>query len=353
MIKIIAKKSFIQIKRDWVMLILTMLCAPFFIFLYKLIFLEGMTMYPVLIHSNSELVLDVTDELIMELKGKSYPGGGRLFDIKIVDDYNTGISALTDHKAKVMVSINSLSDIEIAGDFSDPYYVISSNLIEKNLYEFINNRLKIKSSINIRQKAIGISRDKTEFENYVPGLIIFSTLIQLYLYVMLLLREKESRVFLRYRLCSITRVSYLTGHSIVFCGLSLVSLLVTVITAYSLGFQSPNCALYDILLSILVCFILNLGVIGIAFIISGLCNTLIHGLLLSTFPFMVMVFFSGSVYPFPRILIFNLIPATHAVTILHKLLTYGTALFDLKYDFFALMALSVLLLIIGIKQIKF
>ncbi|MGL1891807.1 MAG: ABC transporter permease [Spirochaetaceae bacterium] len=353
MIKTVAKKSFIQVRRDKIMLILTLLCAPFFIFLYKMIFLEGMSIYPVALYSNTSITSTLWNDFSYELKNKTYPGGGRLFDIVNIDDYQYGITLLKKHDVKIMVSIKDLKSIEIIGDFSDPYYVISSNLIEKHLNDYIKNKLTIFSPVSIIQKPIGISRDKTEFENYVPGLIIFSILIQLYLFVMLLLKEKQSGVFIRYSLCSLPRSSYIIGHTIIFSSLSLIGLLLTTITAYLLGFQSPNSVLYDISISIFVCFILNFGVIGLAFIVSGLTNSLIHGLLLSTFPFMIMVFFSGSVYPFPGLFIFKIIPATHAVNILHKILTYGTSPLDLVFDFILLLSLSLFLLIMGFRQVKY
>jgi ABC-2 type transport system permease protein len=344
------------------MLLLTLLCAPFFILLYKLIFLEGMTVYPVVINTEQVNNSDLSNDFIDVIKSKKYPGGGKLFNIKSIDSYQIGIDILERHEAKIMVNFISMYEVTIIGDFSDPYFVISSNLIRKSIIDFYMERFSLDYNVKVNDKALGISRDKTEFENYVPGLFIFSTLIQLYLFTLLLLREKESKVYIRYYLCSVSKLSYFIGHSIVFFALSIIGLLITTVTAYSLGFQSPNSMIYDITFSIFICSILTLGVIGISFIISTITDSVIHGLLITTFPFMFMVFFSGSVYPFPKIIIaeifgynfalFDLIPATHAVNILHKVLTYGTSIIELSFELLLLFILSIILFFIGLYRIK-
>lgn len=361
MIKTIAKKSFIQIRRDKVMLLLTLMCAPFFIFLYKLIFLEGMTVYSILIYPSTELEGAVAEGFIDEIRMKQYPGGGRLFNLKLVDGYEEGLIALQNRDARILIKINSVNNMTIVGDYSDPYYTLGSNLIQKEIIDYITKKAEFNPPYVITESPLGISLEKTEFENYVPGIIIFSILIQLYLFTLLLIKEKESGVFIRYRLCGISSFSYILGHTIVFTSIAALSLIVTVVTAFILGFKTTESIIYNLISVIVVCFILNWSVIGISFILSGFTKSTLHGLLITTFPFMTLVFFSGSVYPFPKIVItnmlgrdiglFDILPSTHAVNILHKILTFGTDITSLKYDFIGLVFLSLILLYIGVIKI--
>lgn len=361
MIRTIAKKSFIQVKRDRIMLLLTLLCAPFFIFLYKLIFIEGMTVYKILINPRTKSELFLAEEFINNLKIKKYPGGGKLFNLELIDNYEEGISILKNRDARILVKINSLENISIIGDYSDPYYTLGSILIQNQINDFIIKKTGYQLPFKINQEPLGTSLKKTEFENYVPGIIIFSVLIQLYLFTILLVKEKESGVFLRYRLCGISSFSYIIGHTVIFSGIAFISLIITVITAFLLGFKSTESLISDFIIVVIVCFILNWGVVGISFIISGFTKNSLHGLLVTTFPFMVLVFFSGSVYPFPKIIvgnilgrdigIFDILPSTHAVNILHKVLTFGTNITTLKYDLIGLLLISLFLLYLGVIKV--
>ena len=78
----------------------------------------------------------------------------------------------------------------------------------------------------------------------------------------------------------------------------------------------------------------------------------------ATFPFIILVFFSGSVYPFPKFVIakicgrgiglFDVLPSTHGVTALNKILTFGVAPSEMAYEFTAMILLSLLLYSSGV-----
>lgn len=339
MISVILKKSFIQIKRDRVMLILTLILAPFFIFLYKLIFLEGMSLYEVALIGNSKMSSYIEDT--------NYPGGGELFRVVETDNYYEALDLLYKHKIKLIVIFKSKRSVEIYGDYSDPYFILSTTLIEKTIDDYYMKLLGLPRGIEVKRIPIGNSKNKDEFESYIPGIIIFSIVVQLYLFTMLLLKEKESGVYLRYKLTRVNASSYIIGHTLGFYSISLLSIGLTLITAFSLGFSSIN-PVKEFFILLLTALLLNLSVIGIAFIISALSNTLIHGLLLTTFPFMITIFFSGSLYPFPGLQIFKIIPATHGVSILNKVLTYGVGFIAIIPELIYIVVLSVITFLAGV-----
>lgn len=346
MIPEIIHKVLTQLKRDKVILILTLLCTPFFIFLYKLIYLDGMTNYRVAV-VNEESTYDF-DLLKNYLEEREYPGGGELFELFEVGDYEEASLMVEEHRIKVMLHLQG-DDIYIWGNYADPYFVLSANLLEKFIYELWGP----KSVIPIHRRALGLSRKKSEFESYIPGLYIFSTLILLYLFTLLLIREKECGLYLRYYFTGMKPSIYFWGNSVVFLLITVGNLLLTTVVAYSLGFNSPNSEVSDILHSVTLCIILSLAVIGISFIVIRFSENSIQALLLVSFPFLILVFLSGSVYIFPPKLIYKIFPSTLGVNILDRCLTYGGMMWDRPLDLLVMILESTGLYLLGYFSLSF
>ena len=383
------KKSFSELRSDPLLVLLTLLSRHraleilAFVLLYKLIFLEGMTVYDVLILAQPSTItgrslpedagsgLPPPAELVDALDAIEYPGGGRLFRLRLVDSYDEGIRILENRDARIMAIVSdsgppergapgdgaATMTVTLVGDHSDPYYVLASRLFRTALEDYLVQTGRASRPITITEEPLGISREKTEFENYVPGLVVFSTLVLIYLLVLLLAREGDSRVFVRYRLSRVPARVYVAAYTILFMILSLAAALLALSAAFALGFRSPVSVLHDLVASLAVCAILGLAAAGTAFAVAGLARSSVQAFQIATFPFMILVFFSGSVYPFPKIVIgelanrpiglFDLLPATHAVAALHKILTFGTSIGDLAYELIGLSVTSALFFLAG------
>jgi ABC-2 type transport system permease protein len=71
-----------------------------------------------------------------------------------------------------------------------------------------------------------------------------------------------------------------------------------------------------------------------------------------------MMFFSGVIFPMPPVILFNIagraisaydiLPPTHAVVALNKILTLGAGLGDVAYELSALVVLSILYFAVGV-----
>lgn len=343
---IIFHKVFIQLKRDKLILILTLLCTPLFIFLYKLIYLDGMTKYRVVV-VNEQTTYNLNG-LKSFLEEREYPGGGELFQLFEVDSYDDAFYMVKEHNVKVFLYLK-VEEICILGNYADPYFVLSANLLEKFIWEYWGT----KTDVPIQRRALGLSKMKKEFESYIPGLYIFSTLILLYLFTLLLVREKESGLYLRYHFTGMKRSVYYRGNSLVFLFISIVNLLITTMVAYAAGYHSPNSMFWDILQSIILCSILNLAVTGISFIVVRFSKNSTQALLLVTFPFLIFVFLSGSVYIFPPIWIYKIIPSTLGVNLMDRCLTYGEMLWHRPIDLLLMILESTGLYLLGYFSLRF
>ena len=360
MIYLITRTLVKRLKSDPLLPILTMVLGPFFVLLYKLIFLQGMTLYQVVVPEHLPESAIYVDEFLDAMELKMYPGGAPLFDFILVESPEEGADVIRNHDAHLMLSFNYNNgdpEIVITGDYSNPYYLISSQLIQNQISDFFNKTLGYSPPFRFREAAMGNSAEKSEFESYVPGLLIFSSLSLLYLFSILLVRESESRIFYRYKMAGIGTVRFLTSYCILFLLLSLASAGLTLLSASLLGFHAGVSVLYDCVMTLLVCGLLTFGVAGVAFIVAALASDSARAFLVATFPFMLFVFFSGSVYPFPKVEIFRLgsrsiglfdiLPSTHGVVALNKILTFGLKPADLSYELLSLLVLSILLYFSG------
>lgn len=346
MISVIFHKVLKQLRRDKIILILTLLCTPFFIFLYKLIYLDGMTNYRVAVVSE-ESHYDISG-LKDFLEDREYPGGGELFQLFVVDSFDEAYLMVKEHRVKILLQLKG-GEIYLWGNYADPYYVLSANLLEK----FIVELWEPKRDISIHRKALGLSKMKKEFESYIPGLYIFSTLILFYLFTLILIREKEVGLYLRYHFSGMKPSVYYWGNTWVFLLITIGNLLMSTLVAYGLGFSSPNSIFLDILHSILLCSILSLAVIGISFIVTRFSYNSTQALLLVSFPFLIFVFLSGSVYIFPPKVIYKIIPSTLGVNILDRCLTYGEMIWDRPADLLLMILESTGLYLLGYYGLRF
>jgi ABC-2 type transport system permease protein len=131
-------------------------------------------------------------------------------------------------------------------------------------------------------------------------------------------------------------------------------MLLTLLVAIALGFNYQG----SIWSALLVGGITAVAVVGIGLIVAAYSKSVSQAFIIANFPLIFFMFFSGAVYPIPRIILFriaglnislyDLLPPTHAVMALNKILTLGSGLGDVLYEIISLIVLSLLYYLIGI-----
>jgi ABC-2 type transport system permease protein len=136
--------------------------------------------------------------------------------------------------------------------------------------------------------------------------------------------------------------------------LGVISLFLTLLVAIALGFNSQG----SIWLALLVGGITAVAVVGVGLIVAAFSKSVSQAFIIANFPLIFFMFFSGGVYPIPRIILFQIwginvslydvLPPTHAVMALNKILTLGSELGEISYEIISLILLSLLYYLIGI-----
>jgi len=361
-------KSLKEQVRDSVTLGLSLVIGPFFILLYWLMIPSGSTTYDVLIQN-----LDLGSkgqEVTVLLETLVYPSGDPLLKVTTVSSQARGEDQLRDRDAEVLLIIpedfSSKLQIISQGDFQDPaqvtlvgdltnfYYAIGAVMAGSVIDEFVQEEIGEIRPIQYNEIALGASAGRSEFDLYIPGILIVSVVMLVFIVSMTITYEVEAGTLRRLQMTSMKASDLLIGISLPTILWGIISLLLTLLVALALGFTSQG----SIWTALLIGGITAVAVVGMGLIVAAFSKSVSQAFIIANFPLIFFMFFSGAVYPIPRIILFqvagvnisiyDILPPTHAVVALNKILTLGSGLGDLLYEIISLLVLSLAYYLIGI-----
>jgi ABC-2 type transport system permease protein len=362
-------KTLREQKRDLLLLVLTLIFAPVFVLLYRVWFPSGSTTYGVLILNQDTGVqmaggatLNAGEQISEALQAVTYPNGGPMLNVRQVTERGAAELLLKDRQAALLLVIppDLTASIEAArqgqvvgagpvtlvGDLTNPYYAVAAVLASSAVDQVIQAATGQERPIPFAEEPLGASAARTEFENYVPGLFVFATMMMMFTVAMTVVREAESGTLRRLQMACVSSFDLLGGISAAMVLIGVAAVLLTFATAWALGFRSQG----PMWLALVVGAVTSLSIVGVGLIIASLSRTVTQAFLIANFPLALFMFFSSAVFPLPRVALFtvgsraiglyDVLPPTHAVVALNKVLTLGAGLGDVIYELAALLILS-------------
>jgi ABC-2 type transport system permease protein len=362
-----------QLRSPWD-LILTLLLAPMFIWLYWSMMGGGSTYYKVLVINNDRGSCPVgnpaqncAEQAIEQMAALTYESGTPLLKLTDVYDRSEAEIMLRNRKASALLIFSeNFTDsirggepgvgvqVTFVGDLTNPYYtpaVIFSNAV---LESYVREATGQPSPILVTEEALGGSASRSEFEIYVPGLLIAASTMMLFSIAILITRQVESGTVRRLQITRMTALDMLGGISILYILISLVTVALSFATAQALGFRSQG----PLWVGMLICVITGVSVVGVGLITACFSRTVARAAIIVNFPLFLVLFFSGAVFPVgnPHLFtlagrdygIFDLLPQTHATNALNKVLSLGASLGEVTFELVALTLLALLYFFIGI-----
>jgi len=167
-------------------------------------------------------------------------------------------------------------------------------------------------------------------------------------------REVEAGALRRLRITPMTSFDLLGGITTALTLVGVASVLLTFYTAVALGFHSQG----PLWIAILIGALTSLSVIGVGLIVACFSKTVSQAFVIANFPLGALMFLSGSIFPLPKVVLFtiggqeiglyDILPPTHAVVALNKVLTLGARLDEVAYEMTALLALSIAYFAVGV-----
>jgi ABC-2 type transport system permease protein len=372
------RKSAREQWRDPLTLSLVLIFAPLVVLLYRLFFPTGSTTYTVLVLNQDAGVPQLTGqvwnagaELLTELQQVTYADGSPMLVVEPVADRATGEARIKNRTAHVVLIIGpefsralqagALSDtttVTFVGDLTQPYYAVAAVLTNSAFEAYVKATLGQPMPIRVTEEPLGASGARTEFENYVPGLLIFAVILLVFSAPMAVAREVEAGTLRRLQITRLRSLDFLGGITVTQMIVGVAALLLALLVAVLLGFRSQG----PLWAAILIGAIASLSVIGVGLIVACFSRTVTQAFLLANFPLAFFMFFSGAMFPVPRLTVFwlggqsvalfDVLPTSHAVIALQKIFVLGASLSDVLYELIALTALSGLYFAIGVWLFK-
>jgi ABC-2 type transport system permease protein len=368
-------KTLREMARDRLSLALTLAFAPLFVGLYALLFPGGSSSYGILVLNRDEGVRISRDSTVYHsqkavraLERVSYSNGNPLLRVRGAKDSIQATALLRNREAVAFVSFPDSFSRSIAagtspfvtfgGDLTNPYYTPGAMMAVSALDGFAVEFTGHTPPVRYRESPLGGSGARSEFEIYVPGLMIFAVIMLVFTSSMTLTREVESRTLVRLQLTGVRAFDLLGGVSLSLVLVGLISTALTFAAAIGLGFRSQGPVWITAVAAGLTAF----SIIGVGLLTACFAKTVTQAFLLANFPLGFFMFFSGAVFPMPPLVLFRafghafnlyeILPPSHAVTVLNKVFTLGAGLGGVLYELTALSVLSALYFCAGVFLFK-
>jgi ABC-2 type transport system permease protein len=373
----IFQKTWLEMRRDWVILVLTIAFAPFFVFLYWLFTYGGSTSYNVLVLNQDQgtqladgTYLYTGEEIPAAIEDITYADGSPLLKSEKIESFEQADEMLRNRSAAAFLIIpedfsemlqalknndRSVSaEVIFGGDLTNPYYMVAANLAITAVDSFVQEETGQEMLIQYVEEPLGATGARTEFENYVPGMLVFAVILLVFLAAMTVAKEVEAGTLRRLQITPVTSFDLLGGISAALVLVGVIAIVIAFITAILLGFKSQG----PLWAAVLVGAVTSLSIIGTGMIVACFSNTVSQAFVIANFPLGLYMFFSGAIFPIPKVTLFHLgnraiglydiLPPTHAVVALNKILTLGAGIEDVIYELAVLVILSVVYFSIGI-----
>ncbi|MDA3852479.1 MAG: ABC transporter permease [Spirochaetaceae bacterium] len=366
MIGKIAKTSMKEQLRSPVILLLSLLTAPLFVLIYVLFFPSETSSFDVAYYSQerNQALLEYMNNWSMEDQTVN-------LNMHWVNSPQEGSKDIEQGEAQVLVIIpegfeDSLDQVKsglreqserviFSGDLSSSMYSIAFIMTYSSIDQYISQRTGHISPFAMEEQPLGNSMELREIDYYIPGLMIFALIILLFQVSMNLSGLVESGILKRLRLTRATTLEILSGYSIPVVLIGLCSFFLTLLVAKLFGSNLHG----NWLLTALVALLTTLAITATGMIVSAFASSTSSAFIMANFPLMLFMFFSGAMYPIKKITMFNLgnisigvfdlLPTTHGVNALHKLLVLQSDFSGILYELICLTLLTVLFLAFGVR----
>lgn len=362
-------KTFRENLRDWKILILVIVFAPFFIYLMYMYMGDPKTsMYNVVVINNDNAGLS-SGELINEWKGLETDDGRTLLEIKLISDTAAARRMIRNREADLFVTIPGdfsqslqtflsggsryISPLTNYGDQANVKYMAAVSFIDYLTFGYLGFKTGIELPMNMNYEYAGKGKITREFDLYIPALLVLAIIMMLFTAGASIVREVEKDTITRLSLSRLTSAEFMTALSLNQIIIGLICLFVTLLAAFSVGYKTSGSIPLLFLIGTVTCF----SVISISIITACFIRTMFGLLTLGCFPFFILAFFSDSFMPLPKINMFrlagnqvylnDLLPTATATRAFNKILNYDSGLSDVAFELIWITVFAVIYFLIG------
>jgi ABC-2 type transport system permease protein len=371
------KKSIIENFRDWKILILGLTFAPFFVVLMYLYFGEAKETYQAAIVNHDQGVAGENGKVF--LAGKTliseierFTDSERAVSLKVFveKDMIEAQKRLRNKSADLIVEIpDNFSQIimdykrgerpvpavvRTYGDPANPKYVIAAAWSDSLAYRFTAEWTGLHNPLEFETEILSDFGSISDFDLYIPALLALALMMLMFTAAATLIKEKDKGTIARLRISNMTTTEWLSAVSLTQVIIGMVAVGLSYLTAIAFGYRTEG----SLPALAVVSALSGVAMIAISVLVASLLRTIFDLMTIGCFPFFILMFFSGGMFPIPALKLFalggytihvnDLLPTTHTITAYGKILNHGARLDDLIFEMGAILILSVFYFASGI-----
>ncbi|MBU2601366.1 MAG: ABC transporter permease [Actinobacteria bacterium] len=373
------KKTFLENLREWKVLILTLVFAPAFVYMMFGYFEAASPAYRLLYVNHDGAAgatagaapADVSSEvagLLAAWEGARHPDGKPVFVVTEVTDVPAAEAEVRARDADLLVEIPSgfsqaLRDFAVgagsdAGASPPPARLVNHAdetsvrgamamaLSDYTAFTYAGVLTQAASPLDVTLASLGSERQLSDFDLYVPALLVLALIMTLFTAATSLVKEVDRGTMMRLMLSRLRTWEFLAAITVNQVLIGLIALGLTYLAALSVGYRSDG----SVAMVLLVGAVTTLGVAAIAVVTAALLRSMFELLTVGTFPFFILMFFSEVMFPLPRVRVAELaghvlyandvLPPTLGVRALNRVLNYGGGLSDVGFELVVMLLLT-------------
>ena len=358
-------KSFKENLRNWQVLLLVLLFAPFFVLLMKLFYGSEATVYKIGIIDLNKANTSI--ELIDKIANYQAVDAESLFSINSMQDkkkmeemikgkdIDMGIIIPEDYSIKLDERTSgNPAMIQLYGTMTNSRYMLAAIIIAEIVNAQGMDAANMTAPATIAETFLEKKEAVNEFDSYVPSLISLAVLMIIFTATASIVKENDKKTLVRLKLSRLGVFNFLAGESVVQALIAILAIVISYSTAQMLGYKSDG----KFLTVLIVGIISSLSMVSISLIIASFLNTVFDVLTVGCFPFFILMFFSGSMFPIPKMNLFTLaghtfgvtdiLPLTHTANAFNQILNNGAGIQNIMFEICMIMILTVVYFIIGL-----
>jgi ABC-2 type transport system permease protein len=362
----IARKTLLELVREFLSLGLMFLFPVMLIFFYYIAFGEtddGLASYLSVLVVNDDA--GRTGAGLVQILRETEFDGAPVFDVELVTDRHAAEITLREHKASLLLVIppdltQSLGGgptpavISLVGDPESDNFVFARGFLDDLVRQFARQATGWEETVTVNYEFLPGTGTMSDFDFGVPGVIVFGIMFVTITTAETMVRENVNGTLLRLRLTRARARDLLIGVTLAQMVVALVQIPVTFWTALAFGFRNNG----SLLLAMGVGLLLTLAAVGLGLIVACFARNDGEASNLSSVVGVLMVLISGAMYPMPdaplatiagrTIQLYDVLPPAHAAEAMRRILIFGDGAGAVIYEITAMTVLSAVLLALGV-----
>jgi ABC-2 type transport system permease protein len=362
-------KSLKENLRDWKVLSLVLAFSPFFVLLMRLFYGGGETVYSLGIVDKDKG--EYSARLLERLEGRAGERPGVPFKARLLSDpgalqklvkdktVDAGIVIPEGYSEKLAAVREGrpaeTATVDYFGSMGNARYAVAAVMSANEIYAQGIEASGAAPPTGIRETFLEKKRPLNEFEGYVPGLISLAVLMVIFSATASIVKESDRKTVIRIKLSRLGAFRFLAGISVVQAAICMLAMSLAYWAAVALGYRPAG----SFWAALAVGALSSLSMVAISLVMASFLNTVFDVLTVGVFPFFILMFFSGSMFPLPAMNLLtvgtrsfgvpDLLPLKHAAEAFNKILNYGAGLGDVRYELAMTAILTLLYGALGLR----